>query len=67
MKEIPTLFRRKEECSGCAVCYAICPKEAILMIEDEEGFEYPEIDGNKCIRCHQCIKTCPFKIVNNDF
>ena len=21
-------------------CYAICPKEAISMVEDEEGFEY---------------------------
>lgn len=25
------------------------------MIEDEEGFEYPQIDENKCVRCYQCI------------
>ena len=30
---------------------------------DEEGFEYPIIDENKCIRCNQCIKVCPFKAI----
>lgn len=41
---IPVLYKRKEECCGCTACYAICPKEAISMLEDEEGFEYPKID-----------------------
>ena len=38
-KEIPILYNRKEECCGCTACYAICPKVAICMVEDEEGFE----------------------------
>ena len=54
-REIPVLYKRKEE------CYAICPKEAISMVEDEEGFEYPKINENKCVRCYQCIKVCPIK------
>ena len=62
MKEMPELYRRKEECCGCTACYAVCPKDAILMVEDEEGFEYPQIDEGKCVRCYQCIKACPFKI-----
>ena len=60
-KEIPVLYKRKEECCGCTACYAICPKEAISMVEDEEGFEYPQIDESKCVRCCQCIKVCPIK------
>ena len=49
-REIPVLYKRKEECCGCTACYAICPKEAISMVEDEEGFEYPQIDESKCVR-----------------
>lgn len=41
--------------------YAICPKSAISMVEDEEGFEYPLIQEDKCIRCYQCLKVCPIK------
>lgn len=63
-KKILHLHKRKEECCGCTACYAICPKEAISMVEDEEGFEYPQIDDSKCVRCYQCLKVCPFKIIN---
>ena len=62
MKEIPTLYKRKEECCGCTACCAICSKGAISMIEDEEGFEYPQIDESKCVRCYLCLKVCPFKV-----
>ena len=53
--------KEEQECCGCTACYAICPKEAISMVEDEEGFEYPQIDEKKCVRCYQCIKVCPIK------
>ena len=62
MKKIPILYKQKNECCGCTACYAICPKEAIRMVEDEEGFKYPIINMDLCIRCYQCIKVCPFKV-----
>ena len=55
------LWKRKEDCCGCTACYAICPMEAISMIEDEEGFLYPKIDDNKCIKCKKCLNVCPIK------
>ena len=57
----PELWKRKEECCGCTACYAICPKNAINMVEDEEGFLYPKIDYEKCIGCKMCLNVCPIK------
>ena len=57
----PVLYAKKEECCGCTACYAACPKSAITMVPDEEGFEYPTIDSSKCIACFQCVKVCPVK------
>ena len=60
-REIPTLYNIREECCGCSACYAICPQHAITMDSDEEGFEYPRINPEKCIRCYLCLKVCPEK------
>ena len=65
MKDIPVLYKNKEECCGCTACYAICPTSAILMRADEEGFNYPQINSNKCIGCYRCIKVCPFRNSEN--
>lgn len=55
------LIEEKAKCCGCGACYNICPKSAISMQEDEEGFLYPVIDGTKCIKCNLCVKVCPLK------
>lgn len=60
-KEIPVLYNKKEECCGCTACFAICTKSAIKMVEDEEGFEYPHINTEKCIKCYMCVNVCPIK------
>lgn len=60
-KPTSILWERKEDCCGCTACYAICSKDAITMQEDEEGFEYPRVDEELCVRCYQCIKVCPIK------
>lgn len=47
-----------DACCGCEACRQICPVQAIDMIEDEEGFYYPEVTGT-CIACGRCLKACP--------
>ena len=56
----PILYSSKEECCGCALCYAVCPSQAINMEYDTEGFLYPVIDEHKCIKCKKCLKICFF-------
>ena len=66
MKKVPILYTNKEDCCGCTACCAICVQEAITMLTDEEGFEYPIIDETKCIGCKSCIRVCPVKHAAND-
>lgn len=61
MESVPVLFTTKTSCCGCSACYSICPVKAIEMKPDEEGFLYPEIDENKCIRCYRCLSVCALK------
>ena len=61
MNNAPILFEKPTECCGCAACVNICPREAIEMKEDTEGFLYPVVDSNKCVNCHLCEKVCALK------
>ena len=44
MNNISTIGKK---CFGCSACKAVCPKTAIKMQENEEGFLVPVIDENK--------------------
>lgn len=61
MAKIPVLYEKEDECCGCTACYAVCPKGAITMKEDGEGFEYPAINEKLCVSCCMCLKICPIK------
>ena len=47
----------RNECTGCLVCYQVCPHDAIQMIETKEGFHYPYIIEEKCTNCRICVKN----------
>ncbi len=59
MKIEEMITAKRADCSGCAACANICPKNAITMTRDAEGFAYPKINPDLCIKCGRCDATCP--------
>lgn len=47
-----------KDCSGCALCVDICPKDCITMQPDGLGYLRPVIDDAVCIDCGLCAKKC---------
>lgn len=54
-------------CCGCRACEQICPKQAISMINDNEGFLKAYVNTSKCINCGLCKKICPAESRKNLF
>lgn len=59
MEEKYIKIKNDYECTGCRACEQICPVNCITMVEDIEGFIYPNVDKEKCINCGLCKRTCP--------
>ena len=47
-------------CCGCSACADICPKNAISIIPDDNGFSVPSIDESLCVDCKMCQKVCQY-------
>lgn len=48
----------KKSCCGCSACASVCPRHCITMLEDSEGFLYPQVDEESCVNCGLCEKVC---------
>lgn len=59
MKTNSIINKSLSDCCGCGSCRDVCPKEAISMVADDEGFLYPQVSQDKCINCGLCTKKCP--------
>lgn len=45
-------------CTGCGVCAAVCPKKCINIEKNEDGFFEYNINKEKCINCNLCKTVC---------
>lgn len=54
-------IKKKEDCTGCGACTYVCPKKAIKLHGDEEGFLEPLVDIEKCTECGLCVVNCHAK------
>lgn len=48
-----------KNCCGCSACASVCPKGAITMKENGEGFLFPQVDETACVNCSKCRQVCP--------
>ncbi|WP_295582546.1 polysaccharide pyruvyl transferase family protein [uncultured Oscillibacter sp.] len=53
------LLADRSRCTGCGACKSICPRDAISMERDREGFAYPVVDPAACVHCGRCTAVCP--------
>lgn len=52
----------KNACCGCGGCAEVCPKNAITMQFDEQGFLYPAVNEKLCVNCGLCVNVCKTEI-----
>lgn len=55
---ISNLDEMIHKCTGCQVCSAVCPTNAIQIDLTENGFYEPVLNSDKCINCGICVKSC---------
>lgn len=48
----------KRNCTSCQMCAAVCPKNAITISLNKDGFYRPIVDNKLCVDCGQCINVC---------
>lgn len=47
-----------QECTSCQMCAAVCPRDAITIRLNGDGFYRPYLNTGKCIDCGMCVKVC---------
>lgn len=45
-------------CTSCQMCSAVCPKNAITINLNDNGFYSPKINNDLCIDCGLCTHVC---------
>ncbi len=52
-------MKNLKNCLGCGACIQKCPQNCLKIGKDIEGFYYPIILQDTCIKCGLCEAVCP--------
>lgn len=52
-------------CCGCGACQVACPKNAISIDKNENGFYQYTCNKTLCIHCNICKKVCPMQQISS--
>lgn len=61
-KQIPVAEVSLKDCSGCRLCVADCPYEAVVMRSRSDGMHFLEeavVVPDRCVSCGICVGSCP--------
>jgi ferredoxin/coenzyme F420-reducing hydrogenase delta subunit len=61
-KQIPIAEVNLKDCSGCRLCVADCPYEAVAMRPRSDGLHFLEeavVVPDRCVSCGICVGACP--------
>jgi len=61
-KQIPVAKVSLKNCSGCRLCVADCPYEAVVMRPRSDGMHFLEeavVMPDRCVSCGICVGSCP--------
>jgi ferredoxin/coenzyme F420-reducing hydrogenase delta subunit len=61
-EQIPVAEVSLKNCSGCRLCVADCPYEAVVMRPRTDGLRFLEeavVFPNRCVSCGICVGSCP--------
>jgi len=61
-KQIPVAEVSLKNCSGCRLCVADCPYEAVVMRPRSDGMHFLQeavVVQDRCVSCGICVGACP--------
>lgn len=48
-----------DNCFGCFLCEAVCPRKCIQKTKKSDGFYFPTVIDDSCVECGKCLSACP--------